>query len=408
MSHHDDHACNGGRLEVSRRSALLGAAALYSLCGTSVAFSQVRTPSKLVVINVRGGLDGLSAVAPYGDPSLAKLRAPLMAGPVGTPGGMLDMGGFFGLHPAMVNFHSLYQNGQAGVVHAVGNVAQTRSHVVGQDYLQSGAPELLTSGWLNRALIGLPPTALGLENGLALSSCPPLLMDGSTPIAGWAPHPFTSFNPLYAPALVALTSSDPNFAPAYASALRDRTSIDHALAAAAKPAGLSTLQNLAWAAGTLLTVSGGPTVAAIETGSYDTHVNQIARLNTGLADLDGAFLALYNTLGAQWANTIVLTITEFGRTAYYNGSSSGGTDHGTGFAVLLAGGALNGGQVVTSWPGLSSSQLFQGRDLAPTIDIRSILAGVLRDLLAIPSATLAAVFPEANVPILGGLVRVGT
>ena len=277
MSHSYEHACCGGRTEVTRRSALLGAATLLTIGKTSVAFGQTSTSKRLVVINVRGGLDGLSVIAPYGDPNLARLRAPLMAAPVGTPGGMLDLGGYFGLHPAMPNFQALFKRGQAGAVHAVGNVAQTRSHFVGQDYLQSGAPELLANGWLNRALASLPATTSGLENGIALSSCAPLVMRGSTPVAGWSPDPFKHFSVSYATNLLALTRLDPLLAPAYVSALRDRTSIDAALSAAPAPTSLSQLQSLAWAAGSLLATTGGPTVAAIETDSYDTHVDQISR-----------------------------------------------------------------------------------------------------------------------------------
>ena len=403
MSH--NHSCSNGNVEVTRRSALLAAGAMLAVGGSSAAFAQTTGVSRLIVVNVRGGLDGLSVVVPYGDPNLSKLRAPLMASPVGTSGGMLDLGGFFGLHPAMPNFQAMFKAGQAAAVHAVGNIAQTRSHFVGQDYLQGGASQFLGSGWLNRALSGLPQPANGVENGVCLSACAPLLMRGAAGVAGWAPDPFAKFNPSYASALVSLSQTDPLLAPAYVSALRDRSAFDAVVGGNPRPQGLSPLQSLAWVAGSLLATSGGPTVATLETESYDTHVDQVARLALGLADLDGAILAIKQAMGGSWAKTVVVTITEFGRTAYFNGSASGGTDHGTAFAVLLAGGAVNGGRVITTWPGLAPSQLFQGRDLAPTMDVRSILSGLLRDHLGASSSTLSATFPSANVSVVSGLVR---
>jgi uncharacterized protein (DUF1501 family) len=161
---------------------------------------------------------------------------------------------------------------------------------------------------------------------------------------------------------------------------------------------------LGWAAGELLASPTGPRVAAIQTDSFDTHADQVSLLNGMLTDLDNTLLALKTTLGSAWANTVVLTMTEFGRTAAYNGDS-GGTDHGTGFAVFLAGGAVAGGKVVTTWPGLGPWQLYQGRDLAATIDYRSIAMGVLQQHMGIAASEMQMIFPGATgINPLNGLV----
>ena len=373
-----------------------------------MALASAPTSARLVVINILGGLDGLAAVAPYGDPNLAKLRAALMSGPVGADGGMLYLGGFFGLHPKMTNLHAMFAANEALMVHAVGNSASTRSHFEGQDYLQSGAPALLTSGWLNR-VIGLMPAApsTGVETGISMSSSAPLLIRGPSAVAGWSPDLYGAPSATMAPRLVALTRADPLIGPALAIATKDTAIFKQVLSQSpAITPGLPPLVQLATAAGEMLAAANGPRVAALETASLDTHTDQINRLDVGLSQLDAALQALKTSLGAAWSNTVVLTMTEFGRAAYANGVSSGGTDHGTAFAVFLAGGAVTGGKVVTTWPGLGSSQLFQGRDLAPTVDFRSIAMGVLRDHLGIAASSMPVIFPGAgSVSPMSGLVR---
>lgn len=403
---HDHHSCRPGRLMLRRRSALLGLGAAFAVGARSVALAAAPSNARLVVINLRGGLDGLSAVAPYGDPNLAKLRAPLMAPPVGQPGGMLYLGGFFGLHPMLVNFQKLFQAGEALVVHAVGNCALTRSHFAGQDYLQGGAPELLTSGWLNR-VVGLMPSPAGsLQTGIAIDIATPLLIRGPTTVAGWFPDRFNQTSSTMAAAILALNQADPLLGPALEVGFADRGMIANVLGSgSAASATLTPLARLGWAAGELLASPDGPRVAAMEGASFDTHADQVNILNSMLTELDQTFLALKTTLGSAWADTVVMTITEFGRTAYANTGIGGGTDHGTAFAVLLAGGAVAGGKVATTWPGLGPAQLFQGRDLAPTCDYRSVAMGVLQQHLGIPASAMQTIFPGATgITALGGLV----
>ncbi len=403
QSHHDAH----GHLHIGRRGALLG-------FGTSIAcaaMSRARAATtgaagapRLVVIDILGGVDGLSMVAPYGDANLAKLRSQIMAPGVGKQGGMLDLGGFFGLHPAMPNLHAMFAAGEAAMVHAVGNVSYTRSHFEGQDLLQAGAPQILGSGWLNRAM-SILPTSAGMQNGVAMSAAPPALMRGPAIAAGWAPSLFPQAPAKASAAMASLLAADPFLGPAYQVGLQDRAVFNALLKAQPVPATTTPLQRLAWAAGDFLGAPNGPRIAAIETENFDTHDNQVIELNTKLADLDGALLALKTSLGAAWANTVVMTMTEFGRTAACNGSALAGTDHGTGFAVLLLGGAVNGGQIYGTWPGLSAAQLYQGRDLAPTTDIRSIAMGILQQHMGLPASSMGTVFPGATVQAMNGLVK---
>jgi uncharacterized protein (DUF1501 family) len=396
--------CAESRLRLGRRGALAGLGTALALARSprARAAAAVAAP-RLVVIDILGGVDGLSMVAPYGDANLAALRGQIMAPAVGKPGGMLDLGGFFGLHPAMVNLHAMFAAGEAAMIHAVGNVAYTRSHFEGQDFLQAGATETLTSGWLDRVMALVPATS-GMQSGVSLSVAPPALMRGPVMSAGWAP---SQFPPIAQPPLadlVSLLGADPLLGPSIQVGVQDRAAFNGVLASQPIPANASTLQTLAWAAGDFLGADDGPRIAAIQTQNFDTHAEQVTFLDTNLADLDTALLALKTSLGAAWANTVV-TMTEFGRTAACNGSAAAGTDHGTGFAVLLLGGAVNGGKIYGTWPGLGAAQLYQGRDLAPTTDIRAIAMGVLEQHMGLSAADMAGIFPGATVQPMGRLIR---
>jgi uncharacterized protein (DUF1501 family) len=214
---------------------------------------------------------------------------------------------------------------------------------------------LLTSGWLNRVM-GLVPGVGTMQSGINLGTMAPLLVRGGVETAGWAPDPFAQLASQSANDLQNLLSPDPLLGPAYQAGFADRVVFNTLMKANPYPSGLTSLQTFAWAAGDFLGAPNGPQIAALQTPSFDTHEDQVARLNTGLAELDTALLMLKTKLGAAWANTVVMTMTEFGRTAAANGDASSGTDHGTGFAVLLAGGAVRGGHVFGTWPGLAAAR----------------------------------------------------
>jgi uncharacterized protein (DUF1501 family) len=392
---------------ITRRLALGGLGAALTLAHLRPARAAVSFPQRLVVINMRGGLDGMSAVVPYGDPYLAGLRASLIPPPVGQNGGMLDMGGFYGLNPGMPNMYSLYQAGQMLAVHALGNVLLTRSHFAGQEAVelgqtqQSGAP----NGWINR-LVGLLQTEGGVEAGVSFGANNPLIGQGPAPMGAWSTSNWAPTNNTLAALVETLGETDAQIGPPTEAGFTDRSYFQSWLAASNVPQGATPFQIAARAAGIFIAASGGPAIAVIENNASDTHTGQLTRLATLFADLDASIALLQQAAGpTTWANTVVVTLTEFGRAAAVNGCA--GTDHGTGLAMFLAGGPVAGGKVIANWPGLAPSQLYQGRDLAPqTGDVRAVLMGVLQGHLGLSPSQLATVFPDATgISPMSGLVN---
>ena len=380
----------------TRRATLLGLGA--TLFGrTALALAHTPGEGRLVVVMLRGALDGLAAVAPYGDPALPALRGPLLLPEPGQEGGLLDLGGFYGLHPALTGLHALFAAGELLPIHAVAGPVRTRSHFEAQDLMESGASTRLTSGWLNRAVSLMPAPERALSVGVSL----PLLLRGAAPVGAYAPQGFGQPQPdLYA-RLMALHRADPLTGPPLRQGLLERGFSSAQLAGAPAAPDRFGFPALATAAGRLLAAPDGPRVAAMELGGWDTHAAQAGRLAGPLRQLDAGITALRDGLGAAWAHTAVLVMTEFGRTVRANGT--GGTDHGTGAVAFLAGGAVRGGRVLAEWPGLGS--LLDDRDLRPTLDLRSVAKGVLMGH-GLPATALAAVFPDsADAPALTGLLK---
>ncbi len=393
---------------LSRRAALLGLSAAWSLGPVSLALAERREAGpddhRFVVVILRGALDGLAAVVPYGDPALAGWRAPLLPPGVGQPDGLLDLGGFYGLHPALTGLHGLYRAGQLLPVHAVAAGYRSRSHFEAQDCLETGSDHRLTSGWLNRVVAtqpGIPGQADG--DGLAVGLVVPLLLRGPARIGSYAPDHAPGPSPdLYA-RIAALNAPDRLTGPAIAGGLAARGFSTQTLGSPPGH-GAGAFASLARAAGQLLAAPEGPRVAALELGGWDTHAAQKHRLDGPLSQLDAGMLALRDGLGSAWTDTVVLVMTEFGRTVRVNGT--GGTDHGTGTVAFLAGGAVNGGRVGGTWPGLGASRLFENRDLQPTTDLRGLAKGVLSAHLRLDAAALERVFPDSrDVSQVSGLIR---
>ena len=344
---------NFTRPGITRRSALLGLGAAFSLGRASMALAAAPTDSRLVVVIMRGALDGMAAVVPYGDPNLAVLRPGLIPAAIGADGGMADLGGFFGLHPAMPAAAAMYKAGELLPVHAVAGHYRSRSHFEAQDCMESGADHRMTSGWLNRAVMAMakPP---GPEAALAVGMTTPLLMRGPAAVGAWAPQSFAAPDAdLYA-RIAALNVADPITGPAITEGLRDRGYSTATLAGTDKPANAYAFPALAAMAARLLASPTGPRVAALELGGWDTHADQMRRLAGPLGQLDQGLAALKTGLGDTWSRTAVLVITEFGRTARMNGTR--GTDHGTGTVAFVAGGRVTGGRVLANWPGLGRRQ----------------------------------------------------
>lgn len=386
-------------LTVTRRGSLLGLASAITLGRASLAVAAGPGEKRFVVVLLRGALDGLAAVAPYGDPDFIGQRGVLAPVMPGQPGGLLDLGGFYGLHPALAGLHGLYQSNELLVLHAIAGATRSRSHFEAQDNLEFGTPDhtngpRMTSGWLNRAASGLAPQS-NAELAFAVGSVVPLLLRGPAPIGTWLPatatHPGTD---LYA-RIAAMHRGDAITGRAVRDGLRDRGFSDAVLAGAEAPRNTAnSFPALAEAAGRLLADPKGPRIAALELGGWDTHAGQAPRLAGVLGQLDRGLIGLKTGLGSAWAQTVVLVMTEFGRTVHVNGTN--GTDHGTAGVAFALGGAVAGGKVRATWPGLATPKLVEARDLAPTADLRALAKGMLSGHLGLGAMQLATIFPASG------------
>jgi uncharacterized protein (DUF1501 family) len=402
----------------TRRMVLAGMASL-SLWGArpTPAIAGTRDPRLLVII-LRGGLDGLATVAPVADPDYAVLRGE-MAIPTSGEGSGLPLDGFFSLNSAMPTLHALYARRQATIVRAVHTPYRARSHFDGQDVLESGLAGVAKSddGWLNRALSLLPSAGPVSPRGLAIGAVVPLTIRGKAQTLSWIPK--VNAMPLRASTIARLidlyAQTDPVFAKAFAEGVEIGRIADAGAFASGEPAApgeaIARLNHEftdpAEAAARFLAAPEGPRIGVLSYNGWDTHAREgvlKGQLANRLGGLDAALNALERGLGTAWQDTVALVITEFGRTARRNGSE--GTDHGMATLALVVGGAVSGGRVVADWPGLSDAALYEARDLRPTRDLRSILKGVLRDHLGVSEAARARmVFPDSfAVKPLGDLI----
>ena len=391
---------------LTRRAALLGLTGAVALGPASLALADAPTERRFVVVVLRGALDGLSAVVPYGDPALGSLRAELVPPAPNQPDGLLDLGGFYGLHPALTNLHAMYRANELIPVHAVAGPYRIRSHFQAQDCLESGADHRMTSGWLNRAAAALPRPAQPKPEGdaMAIGVAIPLLLRGSTMVGNWAPHGFAQPAPDLYTAIATLNQVDQLTGPAIAEGIRTRGFSASMTEPDSAPKNRYAFPALAAMAGEMLARPDGPRVAAMEINGWDTHAAQATRLPGPLRQLDTGLAALKSALGPAWRQTAILAMTEFGRTARVNGTR--GTDHGTATVAFVLGGAVAGGRVQAAWPGLGPGKLFEDRDLGPTTDIRSVAKGLLMRHFDLAGAALEQVFPaSAAAQPLHGLIR---
>lgn len=402
-----------GRGPTRRAFVAAGAAFAAFGAGTIAARAAGRRDPRLVVVVLRGGLDGLAAVGPVGDPDYLRLHGEAALGRAGAKPA-LDLDGFFALNSAMPTLHGLFAARQATIVHAVATNYRERSHFDGQDVLESGqpGPGRVESGWLNRAVAARAVTTP--VRGLAVGATTPLVLRGPAPVLGWAPQMLPPAGDALAERVLSLyRHRDGELAEALAAGLAtDRMATEGGLSGdrAKSRGGMDApagMRQAAAGAARLLVAPDGPRVAALAFEGWDTHAAEgvdAGNLHGRLGGLDGALAELRDGLGPAWADTIVVAVTEFGRTVRINGTA--GTDHGTGTVAFLAGGALAGGRVVADWPGLSDAALHEGRDLKPTTDLRAVLKGILADHLGLSPAVLAeTVFPGSErVAPLAGLV----
>lgn len=357
----------------SRRDALrwLGTAASGLAAGSMparLAFAATgsavpATDNRLVVVLLRGALDGLAAVPAVGDPAWADVRG--HADAAAQPAAPLRLDATFALHPALANLHRWYTEKDLLVVHATASPYRERSHFDAQQLLESGGdrPFALQTGWLGRALQS------SNQNAMALTAAMPLALRGAEAASTWTPERAGDHDPDLMTRVAQMYSTDPALGTAFSQAVGQR---DMAMGAG----GGAGFNQLAKQAGVFLSDPKGPRVAWLEAGGWDTHTQQAPRLQRLLASLDEGLGALRAALGPHWAKTTVLVMTEFGRSAQYNGT--GGTDHGTGGVAFVAGGTVAGGRVQADWPGLASAQLLDKRDLKPTLDVRALIAPALQ------------------------------
>jgi len=386
--------------------AVVGTAAVPSFL-TRAAFGAVEPgtrPKRLVVIFQRGAADGLNIVVPYAEPQYYSMRPSINI----PPKAVLDLNGFFGLHPSLSAFQPLWQQRHLAIVHAAGSPDTTRSHFDAQDFMETGTPGVKATedGWLNRSLHNLPSTTpTSAFRAIALGPSVPRILSGVEPtvamnnindfsVGGKSPKPSpaaTAFEAMYDhssdtllhgtgeetfDAVKMLKTADPGkYTPA---------------AGANYPKGRfgDSLRQLAQ----LIKANLGVQVAFADIGGWDHHVNEGAtegQLANVLGEFSQSLAAFWTDLGDLGEDTVVVTMSEFGRTARENGNR--GTDHGHANVMFVLGGPVKGGKVYGRWPGLDQSQLYEGRDLALTTDFRQVIGEAVARHMG--NKNLANVFP---------------
>jgi uncharacterized protein (DUF1501 family) len=379
-------------------AAALGAGALGPLSSLSFA-GPAHTDRRFVFVILRGGLDGLSAVPAVGDPEFGAARGPL-AQFAEAP---LALDQTFALHPALSRLHAMYGREEMVVVHAAGLPYRDRSHFDAQQVLESGAarPYELGTGWLGRALAGAN------RKGLALNTAVPLVLRGPGVVDTWAPSALPEPGADLVARIGRMYVNDPALATALerAKALHLDAPMPAEMAGTERGRGAGNFAVLAARAAEFLARPDGPQAAVLEASGWDTHANQAnanGPLANNLRQLDAGLAALREGLlpSGVWARTVVIVATEFGREVAVNGTL--GTDHGTGSAAFVLGGAVKGGRVIADWPGLARRDRNEGRDLKITTDLRAVMRGVLSDHLQVATKALdTEVFPGS-----GGLRRI--
>lgn len=384
-----------------KRRTFMGAGASLSLLGQTSAFGAAGQPShrRLLVILLRGGMDGLTAIPPIGEPRLVQVRQALV------PAMPLPGNGFFGLHPALPTFAGLIAKGEAVGVHATGFDYRGRSHFEGQDIMQSGVskPFASATGWLGRAM-----QKAKLGSGVAVSIPMPLILRGDpavdTEYPTWLASPpgstYSLVNEMWA--------RDPQLAGLGVGAVNSKMEM-----AANQPTTQAYIDNissptrLGQLAGQRMAPNAGPVVGLIDLVGFDTHAGQGAEQGQHadkLKMVDDIILAYKDAVGEGWKDSLVVTVTEFGRTVSQNGSA--GTDHGWGSCILAAGGLVRTAGIVADWPGLDPRQLHEGRDLPVTVDARAVYAEMMGTVFGLSAAQIQnGILPHTPHPLTRKLFR---
>lgn len=423
-----------------------GAYALWP--GLSTALATAPTPAqtgpahKLVVVMLRGAVDGLSVVVPHGDAGYRQSRGSIaLPAPGSADGSVLPLDPLFGLHPALARLMPLWQRGHLGFVHASGSPDPTRSHFDAQDYMETGTPgrKSTPDGWMNRLLAQLPGPAAPTR-AVNMGPTPPRILAGSATVAqlGLGPRALEAKaidNPELQAALGRLYGHEGDLARTLQEARESRSEMGRSMATAearsrqaqreaqmspgssgdngrssdpSADAGAPTARGFAADAlrlGQLIQADPHTQLAFTSVGGWDTHVNQggaRGALANRLGSLGEGLESLVQGLGDAFEHTVIVVMSEFGRTVRQNGT--GGTDHGRGNVMWLLGGPVAGGRVRGEWPGLDRSALADGRDLAVTSDFRGVLSPILQQHLGLSDHAMGQVFPGFSGPMLNGPV----
>ena len=364
-------------------------------------FAQTTNRNRLVVIFLRGAIDGLNIVIPHQEANYYQARPTIAIPYPGEAKGAIDLDGFFGLHPALKDLIPFWQQGNLAFIHSSGLSTVTRSHFDAQDYMESGTPGVkkTADGWMNRLLAQLPqerPT-----QALNVGRTTPRILKGMMPVANLNPGRNSAGTiPIDLPkvnhAFSSLYAGNDALSKAYQAGNQAReiilTELNQEMRSASGNAPLvNNFVDDAAEVAKLMVGDAKTQLAFMAIGGWDTHINESRILNHSLPSLGEGLATLATKLDSIFADTVVMVISEFGRTVRENGNS--GTDHGRGNAIWLLGGAIRGGRVYANWKGLSESELEEGRDLPVTTDFREVIASVLQQHLAISPSGLAAIFP---------------
>ena len=387
-----------------------GAAALsYGTAKTRPRAAGDGTP-RMVVVFLRGAVDGMNVVVPHGDPAYYQARPTIAVGRPGTANGAIDLTGYFGLHPALRALHPYWEGGQLAFVHAAGSPDPSRSHFEAQDYMETGTPgqHAVRDGWLNR-MLGELPRADSPVRALTVGEALPRILTGPQVVANMptgrnAAQATALDRPEINRAFGALYADDPVLGKAYRDGLAARRTLltemkdEQRMAdnGAPLPNGLSLdtarLGRL---------MRGDPRIrlSFLALGGWDTHIDQGSgrgQLANRLEPLAQGLATLAAELGPAFNDTTIVVVSEFGRTFRENGN--GGTDHGHGNVVWLLGGNVRGRRIYGDWPGLTPAELHEGRDLAVTTDFRTVLAALAERHMRIGDAALGQLFPGFKPP----------
>ena len=377
---------------IDRRTMLAGSAALAAATfGPRMAFARTAGEKRLLVLVMRGATDGLALAAPLADPAFRAARAKWLDTYADAP----KLDGTFALHPALAETGRLYGEGDALLVHAVATSYRERSHFDAQNLLETGGmrPFERRDGFLNRFL--------GLLEGsespaIALASALPLALRGSNPASTYAPTTLPKASDALLDRLPDLYAGDPQLAGLWQQARQTE-----AIADASDMDSLGRARDAGTLAARMLADPQGARVVMMDLAGWDSHANQLGMLLRRFTQFDGLMAAFRAGIGPVWEDTLVLVVTEFGRTVAINGTN--GTDHGTGSAALLLGGAVKGGRVLADWPGLAPAQLYEGRDLKPTMSLEALTSGALASHFELDAEkVMRALYPgRADRPVEG-------